>query len=291
MPVYAILAAITVSFCWGANFTASKFAMEYFPPFMTILIRFIGLSILLLPLVVKQKLPKMRDMVILSLLYITMHFALIFFAMHMGLSISSAIVATQLGVPFSCMLAAILFKDYLGPWRTAGLGLAFVGVIVVAGTPDVSRHSLAFIMALVGAVGWALANIHMKRMEQVKVIPMLFWPGVFAIPQMLLLSLLFEQGQVAALQHAAWTAWAGVVYSAVFSSLIGYGLWAWLLARYPMTQIVPYSLLVPVFGIYCGMVFYHETLTLPLIIGAALTVAGVAIITIRRPKLAELERV
>ena len=90
MPFYAILAAITVSFCWGANFTASKFAMEYFPPFLFIATRFVALSLLLLPFVIRRKLPAMREMVILSLLYITMHFAMIFIAMHMGLSVTSA---------------------------------------------------------------------------------------------------------------------------------------------------------------------------------------------------------
>lgn len=291
MPLRAILAAIMVSFCWGANFTASKFAMEYFPPFMTVLIRFVGLSILLLPFVIRQKLPKLKEMLILSLLYISCHFALLFFAMYIGLSITSAIIATQLGVPFSSMLAAIFFKDYLGPWRTVGLAFAFAGVVVVAGAPDVADHSLAFGIGLVGALGWAASNIHIKRMSQATVSATLFWPGLFAIPQMLILSLLFESGQLAALQHATWTAWAGVAYSALMSSIVGYGLWAWLLARYTVNQVVPFSLLVPVFGISCAMIFFGERMTIELIVGALLTVAGVAIITLRRPKLAELERV
>jgi O-acetylserine/cysteine efflux transporter len=291
MPIHAILAAILVSFCWGANFTASKFAMEFFPPFLTILIRFVGLSLLLLPFILRQKLPNLKDMLVLSLLYIGMHFAMIFFAMYMGLSVTSAIIATQLGVPFSSMLAAIFFKDYLGPWRTAGLGLAFAGVVVVAGAPDVAGHSLAFGIGIVGALGWALSNIHMKRMAPASVAATLFWPGLFAIPQMLVLSLVFEDHHLALLRNAPWTAWAGVTYSAIFSSIVGYGLWTWLLARYAVNQVVPYSLLVPVFGISCGMIFFGEKLTIELMIGALLTVAGVAIITLRRPKLAELERV
>lgn len=291
MPLYAILAAVVVSFCWGANFSASKFAMEYFPPFLSILIRFALLSVLLFPFVVRRKIPPLREMLVLSLLYISLHFALIFFAVYMGLSLTSTIIATQLGVPFSCMLAAIFLKDHLGPWRTFGLGLSFLGIILIAGTPDVSQHSLAFIIALIGALGWAFANIHMKRMQSTHVIDVLFWPGVFALPQMLVLTLLFEDAQLQALAQAEWSAWVGVGYSALFSSLVGYGLWTWLLARYPMSQVVPYSLLVPLFGIACSMFFFHERLTVELLIGAVMTVAGVGIITLRRPKLAEMERV
>lgn len=265
--------------------------MEYFPPFLFITTRFVALSVLLLPFVLRKKIPALREMIILSLLYISFHFALIFIAMHMGLSVTSAIIATQLGVPFSCMFAAIFFKDHLGPWRTFGLGLAFFGTIIVVGSPDVAEHFVPFLIAILGAIGWALANIHMKRMKETGVVATLFWPGLFAIPQMVILSLLFESNQLHVLQNAAWTAWAGVSYSAIFSSLIGYGLWTWLLARYPMTQVVPYSLLVPIFGIGCGMFFFGDTLTWQIIIGAVLTVAGVAVITFRRPKLAEMERV
>lgn len=290
MPLLAILAATLVSFCWGANFSASKMAVLHFSPFLTIILRFVGVCLLLLPFIRRYGWPNWRDMALLSLFYVTLHFAMFFVAMRMGLSVSSTIVASQLGVPFSCLLAAIFFKDYLGPWRSFGLILAFFGVVVVAGAPDVEEHSLAFLVALVGAFGWAAANIHMKRMKENAVVPMLFWPGLIALPQMLILSLLFEHDQLAQITAAPMEAWLAIAYSIVFSSLIGYGLWTWLLARYEVTQVVPYSLLIPVFGIATSMAMFGESLTLPLMLGAALTVVGVAIITLRRPKLAQLDQ-
>lgn len=290
MPLLAILAATLVSFCWGANFSASKMAVLHFSPFLTIILRFVGVCLLLLPFIRRYGWPNWRDMALLSLFYVTLHFAMFFVAMRMGLSVSSTIVASQLGVPFSCLLAAIFFKDYLGPWRSFGLILAFFGVVVVAGAPDVEEHSLAFLVALIGAFGWAAANIHMKRMKETAVVPMLFWPGLIALPQMLTLSLLFEHDQLAQITAAPMQAWVAIAYSIVFSSLIGYGLWTWLLARYEVTQVVPYSLLIPVFGIATSMAMFGESLTLPLLLGAALTVVGVAIITLRRPKLAQLDQ-
>lgn len=290
MPLLAILAATLVSFCWGANFSASKMAVLHFSPFLTIILRFVGVCLLLLPFIRRYGWPNWRDMALLSFFYVTLHFAMFFVAMRMGLSVSSTIVASQLGVPFSCLLAAIFFKDYLGPWRSFGLILAFFGVVVVAGAPDVEEHSLAFLVALVGAFGWAAANIHMKRMKENAVVPMLFWPGLIALPQMLILSLLFEHDQLAQITAAPMEAWLAIAYSIVFSSLIGYGLWTWLLARYEVTQVVPYSLLIPVFGIATSMAMFGESLTLPLMLGAALTVVGVAIITLRRPKLAQLDQ-
>jgi O-acetylserine/cysteine efflux transporter len=52
-------------------------------------------------------------------------------------------------------------------------------------------------------------------------------------------------------------------------------------------------LLMPVFGVASGIAFLDEPMTLSLVAGAALTILGVGIIIIRRPKLVapEAERV
>jgi O-acetylserine/cysteine efflux transporter len=54
--------------------------------------------------------------------------------------------------------------------------------------------------------------------------------------------------------------------------------------RYSVNQVMPFTLLVPVFGVLSGVVFYDDRLTLPMLIGGVGTILGVAIITIRRPK-------
>jgi len=285
------LAAIIVSACWGGNFAASKFSLLDFSPFLTVLLRFVLVSALLLPFVIGKEIPRLRDMLVLSVLYVALHFSLIFYAMSHGLNITSAIIATQMGVPFSCLLSAIFFNDRLGPWRSFGLLVSFAGLLVISGTHNVVEHWQPFMTAMLGALAWSFANIYMKKMKPCGVIPMLFWPGLFALPQMAALTLLLEQNQLWAMAHAAPSAWLGIIYSAVFSSLVGYGLWLWLLKRYQMSQVVPYSLLTPVVGIACGVLIFGNPLSQLVKIGTALTIVGVAIITIRRPKLAELERI
>lgn len=289
MPSSAILAALCVALCWGGNFPASKFALIDFPPFLTIVLRFALVCLLLAPVALRLPRPSLRDMAVITLTNIVMQFALIFYAMAQGLHITSAIVAMQLGVPFSCLMAAVVFKDYLGPWRAFGLGVAFLGVVMVAGTPNAAEHSGAFLLAVCGAFGWSLANIYLKRMQPVPPVVMLFWTGLLAIPPMALLSLLFESGQWAALAQAHLPSWLGVAYSALVSSIVGYGLWSRLIATYPMSQVVPYSLLVPVGGIAGGVLIFDEPFSGMMLAGAALTMLGVAIISLRRPKLVQLE--
>jgi O-acetylserine/cysteine efflux transporter len=289
MPIRAIFAAILVACCWGGNFIAAKFSMMDFPPILTVFLRFALLSLLLLPFVVGKKMPSWRDMMILSLTMIVIQFGLVFTGMHMGLSITSVIIATQLGVPFSCLLAAIAFKDYLGPWRAGGLMIAFMGVMIVAGTPNASEHWGAFALCMMGAFSWALANIHMKRMPHLSSVSFLFWPGLVALPPLLLLSLWRESPSIAMLTHAHLLSWVGIAYSAIMSSVVAYGLWNLLITRYDISQVVPYSLLVPVVGIAGGMAVFGEPVSMQVLLGAALTMIGVAVITMRRPRLAEME--
>ena len=282
-------AAVIVAFCWGGNFAASKFAMAHMDPFLTVWLRFFLLSLMLAPLVWKYARPNMQQMFILSIFSITIHFAFIFYAIWAGLSVTSAIIAVQMGVPFSCLMAAIFYKDYLGPWRSFGLLVSFAGLLVVSGTPNVVEYWWPFMLGIVGALGWACANTYMKHMEPTHVVNMLFWPGLMSLPQMGVLSYVFEDNQLDQILNAPTSAWLGIAYSAVFSSVIGYGLWMSLLKRYTMSQVVPFSLLAPMVGIASGVLIFHDPLG-PLVIGgSALTVLGVAIISIRRPRLTRTE--
>lgn len=292
MPWYAILAAILVSFCWGGNFSATKIAMMDFPPILSLLLRFVAVSLVLAPFALRRMpWPRMRDMLFIGITLIVLQFALVFMAMHLGLTIASVVIATQMGVPFSCLMAAILYKDYLGPWRSFGLTVALLGVVVVAGTPNAAEHWGAFLLAIAGSFAWSTANIYLKRMPPTPIVALLFWPALFSLLPLLVMTWLMEDNQIAIVREAALSSWLGIGYSMVFSSILGYGLWNWLMTRYPMSQVVPYSLFVPVAGISAGVLIFGETVTWQMILGAALTIIGVGIITLRRPRLAALEKI
>lgn len=290
MPTRAIIAALLVAICWGGNYTTSKFALMEFPPFLLLLLRFLGVAIVLLPFLPRYPIPRMREMFIISMTLGVIQFAMMFTALHMGLSVTAMIIAAQLGVPFSCVMAAILFKDYLGPWRSAGLALAFLGVVIVAGTPSASEHWGAFLMAIVASLAWSSANIYLKTIKAPSTVPLLFWPALFSLIPFLLLSLATESNQLEIMQTASLEAWACIGYSVVFASLVGYGLWNWLVATFPVSQVMPFGLLMPIFGITIGALALDEAITHQLMLGGALALTGVGIITLRRPKLAELER-
>lgn len=283
MSPIALLLALIVALCWGGNYTASKLALEHFPPVFCITLRYALVSLLLLPYAFRDRLPLAR-MALLALLMITLQLALVFWAMAMGLSIATCVLSTQLGVPFSCVLGAMFMNDRLGPWRSGGMAIAFIGIVIIAGAPDALAHPMAFALAIGAAISWAGSNILTRAFGPTPVMPLLFWTGALSVPQTLLLSLLLESGQWHAIETATLSSVAGIAYSAVFSTLVGYGLWSWLLGRYPLSQVTPFSLLVPFTGIGGGILFFGEALSGRLLLGGAVTLLGVAIITIRRPR-------
>jgi len=290
MPLFAIAAALLAASCWGGNFSATKFILLDFPPLELLFLRFSIVSLLLAPFALRKRpWPPMRDIAFISFTLLTLQFGCMFSAIHWGLSISSAVIASQMGVPFACVLSAVLHKDFLGPWRSAGLMVALFGVMVVAGTPNAADHWVAFLIGIFGALAWAIANIRTKRLAHLSVTALQFWPALFSLPQFLLLTLLFEDHQIAHIEDSHWQAWAGLAYSVVISSLVGYGIWNWLVKHYPLSQIVPYTLFTPIVGITAGALIFGDAITAQMLLGTGLTIVGVAIISLRRPKLVEPE--
>ena len=73
------------------------------------------------------------------------------------------------------------------------------------------------------------------------------------------------------------TAWLAVAWQAIGNTLIGFGIWNWLIGRYPAATVTPMALLVPVFGMSASSVLLHEPLPLWKLVTAALVLAGLAL--------------
>jgi O-acetylserine/cysteine efflux transporter len=108
--------------------------------------------------------------------------------------------------------------------------------------------------------------------------------ALLAAPQLFLVSYVLEDGQMAALLASGWVAWSSIAYQVVMVTIFGYGIWYWNMRRHPVNQVMPFSLLVPLFGVLSGILFFDERLTVPMMVGSAATIVGVAIIVIRRPR-------
>lgn len=284
MTARSILLAVLVAALWGGNFVAVKYGSQDFPPVFLLALRFFLVAVLVLPFV--RFLPRSQIVPVLAISTVlgVLHLGL----MYVGISrieASTAAIAGQLGVPFSTLLAVVMFKDRLGWRRLLGTVVAFSGVAVLAGAPEIGNDLVGLLLVTIAAFAWAVANAIIKRFGPFDTYTLTAWMAAFACPQLLLLSLWLEAGQWQSLLTASWPAWLGVLYTVLASSIVAYALWYTLIGRNDVSQVVPFTLLAPVFAIAAAVVLLDEPLTLPLVGGGLLTIAGVALceLRLRRP--------
>jgi len=281
LPMIGALLVVTV--VWGVNFAVVKAGLNMMPAIAFVALRFAVVGLLLLPWL-KWPRRRMAELVGLSVLLGVVHFSLMFTGMR-GLDVATASIAIQLQVPFAAILAAIFFNEKLRWRRLSGMAIAFAGVVLIAGEPRLAGNLLPLLLVIAAACTWAGANIQIKHIgDDVDVLSLNGWVALLAAPQLALLSWAVEDGQLAAIAAADWRLWASIAFQAVLVTIFGYAVWYRMMRRFSVNQVMPFTLLVPVFGVLSGVVFFDDRLTLLMILGGACTILGVAIITIRRPR-------
>lgn len=282
MSARDIAGLLLVALVWGVNFAVVKAGLAELPPVFFVALRFAAVALVLVPFV---RLPrqKLGRLVLLSMTLGGLHFSLMFVGLR-DLDVATAAIAIQLQVPFAAILAAVFLDDRLGWRRLAGMAIAFAGVALIAGEPRIGGNLMPLALVVSAALVWAVANIQIKALGDIDVFALSAWVAVLAAPQLFVASLLLEDGQWTALAAAGWAAWGSIAYQVVLVTILGYGIWYWNMQRHAVNQVMPFTLLVPLFGVLSGIVFFDERLTGPMIAGGLATIAGVAVVVIRRPR-------
>jgi O-acetylserine/cysteine efflux transporter len=285
-PLHMVL-ILGVMLAWGINFAVAKIGLQQLPPMLFMACRFALVALLLLPFA-KPPRGRWRAVFAIAVTLGLLHFSFMFHGLK-AVDAATASIAIQLQVPFASLLAAFFFQDKLGWRRGLGMAIAFIGVAVIAGEPRLAGQYLALSFVITASFIWSIANVQIKMLQDVDGLTLNAWVAAFATPMLIVASLVMEDGQWQALQAADAWAYFAVVYQAVVVVVIGYGYWYWLMRRYQINQIMPATLLVPPFGVLAGVVLLGESLTFSLVAGGLMTIVGVAIIILRRPKTAAPE--
>ncbi|MBI5121282.1 MAG: EamA family transporter [Rhodospirillales bacterium] len=275
MSLPDLLLATLVMAIWGFNFVVAKVGVGELSGLLLTALRFTLVACLLLPFF-RPTWRELRPLAILSFTLGVMHFGLFFVGLE-GIDATTSAIAIQLQVPFSALLAFFFFKEKLGVGRFLGMGLAFAGVVLLAGEPQ-RINLFSLILVVISALGFALTTLVMKRAGNIH--PFVITGGICLLgaPQLLVLSLIFEGNPIPRLENASWLGYGAVAYTAVFASIVAYTLWYRLVKRYPMNVVVPFSLLAPVLGILSGVLLLGEPFGLHKALGAVCTLSGVALI-------------
>ena len=268
--------ALSVPINWGMGFTLAKAGLGEFPPLFLMSMRF-SLSAVLLCWFFPPPVGQLRSVFIVALVSATIQYGLTFTGLA-GLDASTAVLLVQLEVPFGALLAAIFLNDKLGWKRTLGMALAFFGVSLIAGAPNIRKQLFSAFLVMSGALTWSLGQVMIKKMVTVTGFQLIAWVAVFAGPQMFISSLIFEKGHLSSLKNATIVGWGTVVYMGIVMTALGYAIWYHLLNKYDVNQVMPFLLLLPVSSICGAVLFLGERPDIRTLIGGVFVIIGVAAI-------------
>ena len=274
MSINQILLALIVPITWGFGYALTKIGMDQFTPLLLMSLRF-GIAGLILVWFTKPPWGFMRELFIIAFIGSTIQYGFTYYGLK-GIDVSTASILVQLEGPILALLSTLILKERLGWPRALGMGLAFTGVVVIAGEPRLSDSLDSVALVITGAVFWAIAQIMISRLKSLSGITILAWVAIIATPQMLLISLVIEEGQWESIKSANLVDWSIVFYLSFIMTVIGYSVWYHLLRICDVSKISPFLMLLPVTSIIAGMVLLNEQFTLAMGIGGVLVMTGVA---------------
>ena len=272
--------ALLISTLWGFNLVAVKIGVDHLEPFLFSVLRFLLLLVLLLPWL-KPVPGQMGRILFIGAAGGLVHFSLFFLGLRLADQVAAVAVLTQLYIPIGLILAVAFLGERIGWRRSLGLAAAFGGVLVIGFDARVARYLDAVILLVIANVFLATSQVLMRGLREVPVLTLQAWTAAVALPGMLALSLMLEDGQMSLLRKLDWRVAGAVVYAALIGSLLGHGGTYFLLKRYPVNMVSPMLLLTPVFAAIAAIAVLGDVISGQIVIGSAITIAGLLVITLR----------
>lgn len=272
-----IALALGVVVIWGLNFVAIKWGVDEVSPFLMTGLRYLGCA---LPAIFFVRRPAVGWPMLIAygLTVGVLQFSFLFSAIGLGMPAGLASLVMQMQVFFTLGLAMVFLGERPTPLRLVGAAIALFGLLTIGAEHLGGAVLLPLLMTLLAAFFWASSNIITKRAGQVDMFAFVVWSSLVPPLPMLALSLILEgPGPLLALPFISPQALFSIAFIAYGSTLIGYGLWAVLLGRYPASLVAPFTLLVPVVGFAAAFVLLGEQMTMLEVIGSLLIFAGLIV--------------
>ncbi|ATA25859.1 O-acetylserine/cysteine exporter [Brenneria goodwinii] len=287
MSVKDRLLALCVVILWGVNFVVIKVGLHGMPPFLLAGLRF---SLVALPAIFFVPAPRIpfRWLLAYGMTMSFGQFAFLFCAIKLGMPAGIASLVLQAQAFFTLLIGVVLLGEKLRWNHIAGILVAVAGIVVLAEGRPVTQTAggmtlVTLLLTLAGALSWAFGNISnkviMSRNGNVKIMSLVVWSALIPIVPFFACSWLFEGETliVDSLVNIQLPTILSLLYLAFIATIVGYGIWGNLLARYETWRVAPLSLLVPVVGLVSTALLLGETLSGLQIVGALMIMLGLLI--------------
>jgi len=276
------LRLLVVMFLWAICFPLITIGIEYAPhlTFATIRAALSGITLLIIAFYLGKKLPTtVKDWIIISIIGIGAT-SLAFFGMFHAAEFVSPGLATVIASTqplMAAFLAHVFLGERLSRRGKIGLFLGFAGITLISVPQLVSDRIIAFEIGIsfivVAALGITFSNVLIKKISD-KIDPMIAMGLQMIIGSIPLAIIAMVTENPSTLR---WT--PEFIFSLLGLSLAGtalaYWLWSKVLIETQLSYANAFTFLVPIFGLWMGVSFYGEQLSMITISGIVLTLIGI----------------
>ena len=283
----SLLAAL-VATIWGFNFVVIDWGMADVPPLLFVAIRF---TAVVLPAIFFIKRPDApwRSIVAVGVFMSLGQFGFLYVAMSAGMPPGLAALVLQAQVVFTIVIAAGVLREVPTAAQAAGVALGVVGLVIVAIGRGGHVPLTALALCVLGALSWGIGNVVSRAAKVPGGLGLTVWSALIVPVPLLALSLLID-GPTAvadALTGFGWPAALSTLYTAGLASLVGYGIFNTLLARWPSSAVVPWVLLAPVVAMASAWAILDQRPNAAEAGGGVLLLVGVLVALRPRPAVQE----
>lgn len=283
MSLRHTLLALLVVAIWGANFVVIDAGQEDVPPLVFLALRFIAVTI---PAVFFIKPPGIgwRNVLLIGGFLSLGQFVLLYVALALGMPPGLASLLLQTQVIFSIVISALFLRERPSVRQIVGVAIGMLGLALVAISHSQVAPWLPLVVTLGAALSWAIGNVLARRAKAASGLSLVVWSGLVVPLPSLALAMIVDSPAVVweSITSLSWIAIGSTLYTAIAASLIGYGIWNTLLAKYPTSSVVPFTLLVPVVGILAAWLAQGELPTVMELVGGVIMLGGLAAAVVQR---------
>lgn len=275
---------ILASLLWGTSFVSAKIGVGEIDPFFYSFLRFLIGSSLLLVIVFATRSyePRLfKDKIIWGIAFVN---AVAYNLQHAGISMTTATNAALL-VDINAVFVAILAVFILGERLNYRIGLGLVlgisGVVIVTTQGDLSTvlsgTFMGNLMVFASGMLWAVYIVYQKKVLMREVnIPMIT-AAVMILTTAFLIPLSFPFVQDYSVTEIGM---ASAIYTGLFCSGLAFIIYNTGLSRVSATISSIILLLEIVFAVFFAFIILSEVPTPPVVLGGALIVLAIGVITL-----------
>ena len=282
----AYIALGIVSFFWGTTYLASRVGAQHMPGlFVAGMRQFIAGFILVAYFLVKgYQLPDwkvLKKISVQGILLLCIANGLLTWSLQY---ISSGLAAIIAGlVPLFIALFSIILLNYikLTRWMIVGLFIGFAGIITIfyEYLHQLVNPLFAFgvLLAFISTLSWSFGTVYTSRYKLP--VDILFAVGLqMLIAGIISLVVCFVSGQYANPFQLGAASWYALLYLVIVGSLLTYSAYVFAISKLPPTLVSVYAYINPIVAIGLGWLLLHEKMTLSVITGTLITLAGVYLV-------------